>query len=286
MELRGELWNNSFMKHLLLALFLSFSPIAQAGAPPTTITRAAYLSWLASIDSATSAFADKIFAWQDEQLRNPLPPQVNADPDKIYIAVARPMAETIELEQAGEIEEGNTVGFEAYAIINAPIATVLEAKLFTWGKPIGKASGDTYPFDSVFSQKHDQLSVKWGTGNYFSSSDTSGGGIVKNLHDDYTLLVRGSDADGYTLYAGFFAPRDGSPTTSHVSIVMLRPLPGGKTEFRQSIRQQGQSYKMFGIDYGRRNFGFNAVRVRQGQKQFYDMAYELKNTGKIKENRP
>jgi len=280
------LWNNGkMMKHILFAI-LFFSPVAQAAPPPTAVTRAAYVSWLASIDSAASAFTDKIFAWEDEQLRNPIPSQVNADPDKIYIAVARPMAETIALEQAGEIEEGNTIGFEAYAIINAPIATVLEVKLFTWGKPVGKVSGDTYPFDSVFSQKHDQLRVKWGTGNYFLSSDTSGGGIVKNLHDDYTLLVRGSESGGYTLYAGFFGPRENTPTTSHMSIVMLRPLTGGKTEFRQSVRQQGQSYKIFGIDYGRRNFGFNAARVRQGQKQFYDMAYELKNTGKIKENRP
>lgn len=254
--------------------------------PPGAITRASYASWLNAINSPASPFADHIFDWQDEQLRSALPNPVNSDPDKLHVRVDRPMAETIALEQSGDIEEGNTIGFEAYAIIPAPIQTVLEAKLFTWGKPVGKAEGETWPFDSVFSQKHDSLTAKWGAGNYYSTSDTSGGGIVKNLHDDYTLLIRGSDADGYTLYAGFFAARQNSPTTSHLSIVTLKPLPGGKTEFRQTVRQQGQSYKIFGIDYGRRNFGFNADRVRQGQKQFFATVNELKTTGRIKENKP
>ena len=87
-----------------------------------------------------------------------------------------------------------------------------------------------------------------------------------------------------TLQCG--SPVFSSPTTSHLSIVTLKPLPGGRTEFRQTVRQQGQSYKVFGIDYGRRNFGFNAVRVREGQKQFFAIVNELKTTGKIKENRP
>lgn len=254
--------------------------------PPAAVTRASYASWLGAINSAESAFHDHLFNWQDEQLRTALPAPVNSDPDKLHVAVERPMRETIALEASGDIEEGNTIGFEAYAIIPAPIGTVLEAKLFTWGKPVGRAEGETWPFDSVFSRKHDTIRAKWGAGNYYSTSDTSGGGIVKNLHDDYTLLVRGSDAEGYTLYAGFFAARESSPTTSHISIVMLKPLPGGRTEFRQSVRQQGQSYKIFGIDYGRRNFGFNAAKVREGQKQFFASVNELKTTGKIRENKP
>lgn len=255
-------------------------------APPATVTRASHETWLRAIDSPVSAFHDKIYDWQEEQLRSPLPAPVNSDPDKLHVAVERPMRETIELEQSGDIEEGNTIGFEAYAIIPAPVATVLEAKLFTWGKPVGRAEGETWPFDSVFSRKHDTLKAKWGAGNYYCTSDTSGGGIVKNLHDDYTLLVRGSDAAGYTLTAAFFAARESSPTSSHLSIVTLKPLSGGRTEFRQTVRQQGQSYKIFGIDYGRRNFGFNAARVREGQKQFFATVNELKTTGKIRENKP
>ena len=254
--------------------------------PPATVTRASHETWLRAIGSPVSAFHDHIYDWQEEQLRSPLPSPVNSDPDKLHVAVERPMRETIALEEAGDIEEGNTIGFEAYAIIPAPVATVLEAKLFTWGKPVGRSEGETWPFDSVFSRKHDTLKAKWGAGNYYCTSDTSGGGIVKNLHDDYTLLVRGSDAEGYVLTAAFFAARESSPTSSHLSIVTLKPLSGGRTEFRQTVRQQGQSYKIFGIDYGRRNFGFNAVRVREGQKQFFATVNELKTTGKIRENKP
>jgi len=274
------------MKTSLLLFCALLLPGFSSANPPPQISRAPYLSWLRSIDSTISAFTDFAFDWHEEQLRNPIPSEVNKAPEKIFVAVDRPIQQTISLEESGEIEEGNTVGFEAYAIVNAPIATVLEAKLFTWGKPVGKRSGETWPFDSVFSEKHDVIKEKWGPGNYFSSTTQTGGGIVKSLYDDYTLLVRGNSAEGYTLLASFFNERDSSATTAHISFVMLKPLPNGKTEFRQTVRQNGQSYKAFGIEYGRRNFGFNVARVRQGQKQFFGMVNELKTSGKIKENRP
>jgi hypothetical protein len=254
--------------------------------PPAQVTRASYLTWLNAIHSNVSAFHNVMFSWYEEQLRSNLPSQVNADPDKLYVAVDRALRETIELEDSGEIETGNTIGFEAYGILNVPIEIALETKLFNWGKPVGQREGDTYSFDTVFSSRHDWISEKWGAGNYYSGTEQTGGGLVQSLRDDFTLLVRGNATDGYVLFAEFFAPNGETATQAHTSIVMLKPLPNGKTEFRQNARQNGQSYKMFGLEYGRRNFGFNVTRIRQGEKALADTMLELKNTGKIKENKP
>jgi hypothetical protein len=45
----------------------------------------------------------------------------------------------------------------------------------------------------------------------------------------------------------------------------------------------GQSYAFFGLDNGRKNFGFNVSRIREGQKDFYSQVKALKETGKIPE---
>jgi hypothetical protein len=254
--------------------------------PPAELTRATYLGWLSNVGSNVSPFYVKMMDWYDEQLRTALPAAVYTDPDKLYVTVDRPLRETIELEQAGEIEEGNTVGFEAYGVLDVPIAVALETKLFTWGKPIGKREGDTYPMDTVFSNRHDILTERWGPGNYFSRGIHTGGGIVQDLRDDYSVLVRSDGKGGYVMYNAYYGPSGDTASIAHISIVTLAPTADGKTEFRQCVRQNGQSYKVFGLDYGRRNFGFNVSRFRQGEKQLTAQMVELKNTGKIKENRP
>ena len=115
---------------------------------------------------------------------------------------------------------------------------------------------------------------------------STGGGIVQDLHDDYTVLVRGNAKDGYVLFNAFYAQNADTATTGHLSIVMLKATADGKTEYRQNVRQSGQSYKVFGIEYGRKNFGFNVSRDRQGVKALANTMIELKTTGKIRENRP
>lgn len=279
------------MKHALwLFSALLLAPAARAespaGAPPAAITRAGYETWLHSLNSNVSAFLDNAFDWYDRQLKSPLPAQVATDPDKIYVNVDRALQETIALESSGDIEEGNTVGFDAYALIDVPVQVALETKLFNWGKPVGQAAGTTYPYDTVFSSSRFTLSERWGAGNYYSRSVQTGGGIVKDLHDDYTVLVRGDAVHGYTLFITYFGPNGDTATQAHISIIMLTPTANGKTEYRQCVRQNGQSYKIFGIEFGRKNFGFNVARDRQGVKALMNTMAELKNTGKIKENRP
>jgi hypothetical protein len=68
--------------------------------------------------------------------------------------------------------------------------------------------------------------------------------------------------------------------------MILKPLSDGSTEYRVSGRYTGQSYLFFGIEFGRRNYGFNVSRIRAGQKDFFAQAAELKKTGKIRERRP
>lgn len=271
---------------LALAAFTAAAHADTTINPPAEITRASYLGWLRAINSNVSAFSDDMFDWYEAQLKSPLPAQVATDPDKIYVSVDKALQETIALEQSGDIEEGNTIGFEAYSIIDVPIQVALETKLFNWGKPIGQPSGETFPYDTVFSSVHDALTPRWGTGNYWSTTNQTGGGIVQDLHDDYTILVRGDATHGYTLFNAFFGAEDSSATQAHISIVMLKPTADGKTEYRQNVRQNGQSYKIFGLDYGRKNFGFNVSRDRQGEKALGNTMLELKNTGTIKQNKP
>lgn len=181
------------MKRLLcLGSFLVLSIAAHAADsdgtinPPAQITRASYTGWLRAINSNVSPFTDHVFDWYEAQLTHPIPSQVSQDPDKIYVNVDKALQETIALEQSGDVEEGTTIGFDAYSIIPVPINVALETKLFNWGKPIGARAGDTYPFDSVFSTVHNTITEKWGQGNYWSVTDQTGGGIVQDLHDQYT----------------------------------------------------------------------------------------------------
>src|SRR5262249_34102468 len=195
-----------------------------AAVPPAEITAAAYRAWLTAIGSSISAFFDPVFAWYDEQRGCPLPPEVGDDRDHLVIDVRQALDETIELERARRIESGNTFGFEAYGLVAVAELIALQATLCHNGKLVGKRRGETYPFDSLFSRCHCSIEDRWGEGNYVSrSSQTRGGFFVSDLHDDHTILVRGSATDGFTVFSSFFAPTPGqrTATRAQLSVVML-----------------------------------------------------------------
>ncbi|WP_316179317.1 hypothetical protein [Bradyrhizobium sp. SZCCHNRI1009] len=255
-------------------------------APPNQITRANYQPWLKAAlgDSYTpSAFYGIMFDWYDAQLRSPLPSAVFADPEKLYVRTDVALQQTIALEEAGEIEQGNTIGFDAYGRVNVTIDLLLETNLYFCGKPIGKDEGETKVRDTVFASVRCKIVEKWGRGNYLSSMAQTGGGIVQDLHDDYFVLVRGNAVDGYSVFMSFVAPTPGQRTASdnHFSIMMMKGGPSGATDFRQSLRRSGQSYKALGLEFGRRNFAFNAGRFRTAESGFIAAAAQLRDTGNI-----
>src|SRR5262245_34828744 len=258
-----------------------------SASPPAEISAAAYRAWLTAIGSNISAFFDPVFAWYDAQRGSPLPPEVSDDRDHLVIDVRQALDETIELERAGRIDSGNTFGFEAYGLVDVPVSVALETALFYNGKPVGQPRGETYPFDSVFSRCHCSIEDRWGDGNFFShTSLTRGGFFVSDLHDDLTVLVRGSATDGFAIFSNFFGPTPGQRTASRaqLSVVMLKASPDGGTELRHAVRRNGQTYGLG--EFGRGEFGFNARRIREVEQLVTRSMVELKNTGKIKENTP
>lgn len=271
----------SFISLCLLVSSFAFASSAEA---PERIEREAYAAWLESIQSVVSPFRDHLFDWFEGDHERALPPEVFQDPEKLFVTVDRPLQETIELEEFGEIEAGVTYGFETYALIDAPVEMALETLLFKWGKPIGAREGVTYPMDTVYGFREEAMIEKWGA--YQTTTIKTNGGLAKDQRDVYTLLVRGNARDGFVAIGNFLKPHGNTSTTSSMSIMSFRPTADGKTEFRVSARHMGQSYTFFGIEYGRRNFGFNRERVRVGQKEFIDSIYELQRTGKIRERRP
>jgi hypothetical protein len=271
------------MQALLIALFL-LSPLAHADAPANP-NHAAYRAWLESLDTPVSPFFDDLFAWNEAQEKTPLPAEVARDPQRLFVSVQRPLAETIRLEDSGEIEESVTLGLESYGQLNAPVSVVLETVLFRSGKPVGKTEGTTYPHDSIFGFRQESLRERWGQGAYYVTNKKTGGGIVRDQNDSYTMLVRGNAERGYLVLSSFLAPVGATETKSALTIVRLVPLPGGRTDYRISSRFMGQSYGFFGKEAGRANFGFNVTRIRQGQLEFYAQVKELMETGKISERR-
>jgi hypothetical protein len=269
----------------LFAAFLLALPAFADSTPPTSVTEANYEAWLGTIGAPANPFSEYVFAWYQQQRNSPLPAEVSADPDHLYVNVDRPMQETIALENSGDVDSGVTYGLEAYGLLEADIQTVLSAKLFGWGKPVGQASGTTYPVDAVFNHTMRTFAPRWGAGAYYSTAIQTGGGLARDLNDTFSIILQGNANDGYVLYTSFLAPGGDTQTTGHFSIVTIRQAGPGKTEFRQLAFQIGQSYASFGIDFGRKNFGFNYSRVRQGEKGFLSQVMELKATGKITEQR-
>jgi hypothetical protein len=274
------------MKHLVVVAALCLSLSARAGEAPAHLERYSYWDWLDEIGSVASPYLEPLFDWYGEQVFTSLPPETWADPELLHVSVDRPLRETIQAEAMGDVERGVTYGLETYGVIDAPIETTLETILFRWGKPIGRPSGVTYPVDTVFSFREERLEPFWGPMAYRTETSMRGGGIAKDQNDVSSLLVFGNSEDGYVIVGQFFGPKATTASTSSMSFTMLRPLPDGRTDYRVSGRYTGQSYLIFGIDFGRRNYGFNISRIRAAQKDFFGMVAELKATGKITERRP
>jgi hypothetical protein len=273
------------MKKIAMALALCFSLNAY-GEVPAELERASYSEWLSSIGSVSSPYLEPIFDWYEEQKGSALPPQVEADPERLFVSVERPLQQTVEAEEMGDVERGVTYGLETYGLVDAPVDVVLETILFRWGKPVGAESGVTYPVDTVFGYREERLAPKWGPRAYATNTVMKNGGVAKEQNDASSLLVFGDSTKGYVLVGQFFGPNGKTPSTSSMSIIILNPVTGGKTDYRVSGRYTGQSYLIFGIEHGRRNYGFNATRIRAGQKDFLGMVKSLKTTGKIPERRP
>lgn len=270
---------------LLLGLVASIALASEAVAPEQ-VERASYRAWLGEIGSVESPFLDYLFDWLESELPRALPAEVAEDPEHIFVSVDRPLAETIELENAGDLEAGITYGLETYALVDVPVEIALETLLFKWGKPIGEREGTTYPVDTVYGFRQESIEAKWGLRTYQTTTTKANGGLAKDQRDIYSLMVRGDATRGYVVVGGFLKPNGNTTTSASMSMMLFLPTSDGKTEFRVSGRHMGQSYKFFGIEYGRRNFGFNKERIRAGQKEFIDSMYELKRTGKIRERRP
>lgn len=274
------------MRNLLLSLCVTacLPSMAFAGAmPPAHIDRATYPAWLTAIGAPASPYFDYVFGWYEAQQGAPLPKQVSADPDRLFVTVDAPLAQAVRVEDSGDVEEGTSYGLETYGVIDAPIATVLETMLYRWGKPVGQPSGVTHPNDTVFGFREEKLTQEWGPTSYKTYTTKTNGGIANDLNDIFSLLVRGDEASGYTMAGSFIAPNGSTTTTSSLTIVLLKSTPDGKTDFRVAGMQTGQNYSFFGVGSGRSNFGFNVSRIREGQKDFLSQVKALRDTGKIPE---
>lgn len=275
-----------FSTLILSIAFLAQSAHAGAPRPPQSVSLAEHTAWVQSINAVQSPYASRLFGWYEAQKKLPLPAEVAAAPDRLFVTTERPLKECEELEAAGEVEPLVTFGLEAYAEVPANVNLALEASLFLWGKPVGVREGTTYSYDPVFTYREERISEKWGPRDYHTVSIRKQGGIMKDLSDTVAVTVRGNEQEGYTLVGNFIAPEGKSMTTGLLVIVTMRPLPGGKTDYRLSARQLGQSYAWLGKDVGRKTVGFNLTKLRGGMATFVKTITELKETGKIKDKHP
>lgn len=292
-----------YLVTLCFSLVLSSTAFAGAGNPalngvinvgtrlaPDQLSLEAYNRWVEPIakprgEDYTSAFAPKIFAWFERQKNAPLPNAVSADPDKIYVDVETAKAQTIALEDNGDIDPYTTAGADVYAMVNGSVDQALEAQLNVWGKPVGKTEGKTNPSPMPFSRRADWFAPNplWGAGAYVNLEMRRDGGIIKNISDRYLLLVRGDSQKGYDVLMQFIGQAGESSTTNVLAIAIIRPLPNGKASFKISSRYQGQSYRILG-DIGRNTIGFSQSKVRQMQLNYVNSVNELRATGRIKDH--
>lgn len=252
---------------------------------PAELSKEAYVRWAEPILNAqgvdrTSPFTNIVFAWYEANKNTGLPAQVGTDPQKIYTDVATAKAETLALEQSGELEENVGAGANVYAEINASPEQVLEATLYLWGKPIGQAGGKTKPAaQPSHNIRADWLepNPKWGPNAYANLEVRKEGGIVKPLSDHYLLLVRGDAKQGYTVLMQFVAPQGQTETTHVLAIAIIKSLGNGKTAHKIASRYMGQKYPSILRD----TIAFSPSKVRQIEKRFTDYVNELRTTGKI-----
>jgi len=270
---------------LLALLPLNLFAAEEAPLAPVQFTPSSYRAWIEALKAPVSPFFAAVFAWNSAQENQPLPAEVARDPAKLLVLVERPLKETIDLETAGEIPEAVTVGLESYGILDAPIETVLTTVLFRSGKPVDAKEGTTFPIDSIFGLRMETLVERWGSGAYYVTNHKTRGGIVLDQNDSYAMLVRGNPQQGYLVLSSYLAPTGSTETQTSLTVVRLKPLADGKTDYRISSRHMGQSYGFFEVDQGRRSFGFNVERIRTNQLEFYGQVKELKTTGKISERK-
>ena len=293
------------MKKTILA-FLMLTSVARAGdinpalidmalpasPAPAQLEFDSYVKWVRPLlvtkdRDSYSAFTPLVFDWyKEESQRDSLPPEVYADPGKIYVALDRPLRQTIEMEQAGEIEEGNTVGAEVYAEFDATVDQALTTMMFLWGRPVGKTEGRTYPAPSPFNRRVEYQAPlpQMGPGVFANLTLRRDGGIVKNLADRYLVIVRGDKDRGYTVVMQYLKPALTTPTQQCIAIAILRPLPNGKVAYKISTRFQGQNYKVLGnVSIGRSQIGFNRAKVRAVAEEFGKKIKEYRDTGTIRD---
>ncbi len=261
---------------------------------PAVLEYTSYVQWVQPIlewesgKSALSAFTPHVFAWMEEQKGRPLPPEVFKDPKKIFVNVDRPLQQTIQLEDAGEIEEGNTVGAEVYAEMEGSVEEGLAAMLFLWGRPVGEASGRTYPAASPFARRVEYSAPlpELGEGAFANLTLRRDGGVIKDLADRYILLVRGNAQVGYTVVMQYVRPALKTETQHVFAMALLEPMGEGKFSYRISTRYQGQNYKILGgIKLGRATVGFNREKVRAVAEEYRARIQELRLTGTIKDKK-
>lgn len=262
------------------------------GVAPAELSYESYAAWAKPIvgEERFSAFTAKVFEWYEEEKGRGLPAEVAADPARLYANVEKPLRQTIELEEAGEIEEGNTVGAEVYVEMDGDTEQALATLLHLWGKPVGAAEGASYPAPSPFSKRIEYFApvAAWGEGAYVNLSLRRNGGIVKDLSDRYLVLVRGNAAEGYAVVMQYVKPAAPYRTfTQQVfAIGLIRPVGEGKVSYRISTRYQGQSYKVLGnVSIGRGQIGFNERKVREVMEEYRNRVKELKDTGSITERK-
>jgi hypothetical protein len=281
------------MKSIFLSAVIASLPVLASAAgpnPPATLEKNSHNAWLAQIGAnSVSPYADFAFGWFETQKTRALPAQVNSDPDKLFVSVAGPLAEAVKMEDSGEVSKGTSYGLETYAIVDANVNQVLDTILFRWGKPVGQSGGITYPYDTVFGYREERAQIEWGPGAYKTYTFKRNGGIAKDMNDVFAMIVRGDAQKGYTLVGSFLEPYGHGTTTessTYITIIYIRPTSDGKTDYRVAGMLTGQDYSFFGVENGRKNFGFNSVKIREGQKEFLKQVKALKDTGKIPERRP
>ncbi len=255
---------------------------------PTALENSSYMAWATPIlksSDAVSAFTTNVFTWFNTERDRDLPSQVYQDRNKIYVNVDRPLQETSDLEDQGEIEEATTIGAEVYAEMDGAPAQVLEAMLFRWGKPVGQWEGTTNPPPSPYSKRVEYFAAnqEWGTGAYVNQSIRQNGGFANDLNDRYLVLVRGSAQKGYDVLMQFVKAGGTTGTTKCFALASIRPIGDGtKSAYKISTRYQGQNYKILGsVSLGRSQIGFNPQKAREVQMDFIRMLQELKATGTI-----
>lgn len=256
---------------------------------PAELEYNSYLQWAGPMlreggRDRLSAFTSRVFDWYRANRDTGLPPEVYKNPEKIYVNIDRPLAETIELEASGEIEEGNTVGAEVYAEQSGSVKEALETMLYRWGKPTGAVEGKTYPPGGQFARRVEYYAPNpdWGPNAFANLSVRKDGGIVQNLTDRYLLLIRGDEAKGYDVLMQYLQPGGSTATQQVFAISLIRPVSPGKVAYKISTRFQGQSYKILGgVKIGRTQVGFNVQKIRAVQVESNGFLRELQTLGAI-----